>query len=262
VPADAWVALRQQGGHVPSIDWNKRVWSEEHDWREAGDEWSGSAAHCGQPYAEWKRELVRTFITPYTEGARVLEVAPGHGRWTEHLLQRAKSVDLVEINASCLDRCRERFADHSNVSYHLTDGCSLEFLPDESIDFIWSFDSFVHMDSDVIQGYLREFARVLAPGGTGVIHHADKPDWSLRIEPLTRRAGKPGRVLQRVVSQRRLRDGGNRSNVSARMVARWAQLAGMRVSRQVDAWGDDGQYTVRRYHDRITQFGKPVMANA
>jgi ubiquinone/menaquinone biosynthesis C-methylase UbiE len=248
------------GDVMPSVLWNRRVWGGEHTWDQDGDEWSGMAAYCGQPYSEWKDDFVQTFMASIPSGARVLEIGPGHGRWTEYLIPKAETVALVDITESCLNSCRDRFRDHPNVSYHLTDACSLRFLSDSSIDFAWSFDAFVHMDPEVVHGYLDELGRVLAPRGHAVLHHADRPDWSLKLSPIARRMGRPGRVLQRAVILHRLRDDGYRSDVSARMVARWASAAGLTVLSQTDSWGKDGRHNVRKYRDGITILEKPHVA--
>lgn len=243
---------------MPSVTWNRRVWGGEHAWDQDGDEWSGMAAYCGQPYSEWKDDLVLTFMASMPSGARVLEIGPGHGRWTEYLIPKAETVALVDITESCLDGCRDRFRDHPNVSYYLTDACSLRFLPDSSIDFVWSFDAFVHMDPEIVHSYLDELGRVLAPGGRAVLHHADRPDWSLKLSPIVRRMGRPGHVMLRLAILHRLRDDGYRSDVSARMVAQWALAAGLVVLRQTDSWGKDGRHNVGKYRDRISTLEKPL----
>jgi SAM-dependent methyltransferase len=242
---------------VPSVEWNRVVWGSTHEWDKDGDEWSGMARYCGQPYQEWKADLVGTFIEPVPRGARILEIGPGHGRWTEYLLQRAASLDLVDVNQTCLDSCRERFAGHDDIRFHLTDDCSLGFLDDGSVDFAWSFDAFVHMEEPVIQGYVTELGRVLASGGRAVIHHADKPKLAVTLAPVRQRLGRPGVVLERAAVLHRLRDGGHRSDVTAAMVATFATAAGLRVTDQVDAWGDGGRHTVRKYRDKITLLRKP-----
>ncbi|HEY7176703.1 MAG TPA: class I SAM-dependent methyltransferase, partial [Micromonosporaceae bacterium] len=95
-------------GRMPTVEWNKRTWGEEHGWERDGDEWSGMADHCGQPYAEWKQSIADTFMATMPDGARALEIAPGYGRWTGFLVDRASSVALVDLNQNCLDVCRER----------------------------------------------------------------------------------------------------------------------------------------------------------
>jgi hypothetical protein len=46
-------------------------------------------------------------------------------------------------------------------------------VPDGSADFIFSFDVFVHIKRDVVEEYLREFARTMKVGGRGFIHHSN-----------------------------------------------------------------------------------------
>jgi ubiquinone/menaquinone biosynthesis C-methylase UbiE len=238
---------------MPSVDWNHEVWGSEHKWDSEGDEWSGMAAFCGQPYPEWKASLVETFLLPeLTPTSNVLEVAPGHGRWSSLMVGEVKSLTLVDLSESCIDACKERFAEATNVTYIVNDGTSLSGVADQSIDFIWSFDSFVHMEGDVIASYLREFARVLRPGGKVVVHHAGKRPVAVKLAPALRRAGTPGRVALRLIGQSRLRDSGNRSEVSRETVAQDAQAVGLAVLQQTDHWGPDGRCTVGKYRDTIT----------
>jgi len=49
----------------------------------------------------------------------------------------------------------------------------LSMIPDASIDFVFSFDSFVHPTRDVVEAYLRELGRKLKIGGKGFIHHTN-----------------------------------------------------------------------------------------
>jgi SAM-dependent methyltransferase len=242
---------------MPSLEWNRKAWGTRHDQVEAGDEWAGMARHCGQPYEEWKSSLVATFVEPYVLDADVLEIAPGHGRWTEYIAQKARSVALVDINQNCLDACQQRFGHLPHVTYHLGDGSTLP-VPDARIDFVWSFDSFVHMDPPVVGSYIAEFGRVLRPGGTAIVHHADKRQWSLALVPVTGHLGKPGLVLQRFASQGRVRGGGWRSHITGAMVERWATAAGLTVAEQTRSWGEHGEYDVTRFRDLITVMSRPA----
>lgn len=242
---------------MPSIEWNRRTWGRDHQWDEGGDEWSNMAAHCGAPYADWKQAVLEAFLLPYVGADRdALEIAPGHGRWSETLVERCRSVVLVDINPECIDACRERFAAESTVAYELNDGTALAGA-DGSVDVVWSFDSFVHMDPDVIDAYLREIARVLRPGGYAVLHHADKLALGLALAPKAAGYGRAGKLLTQVASQGRVRDSGNRSDVSAAMVAGMARSAGLHVAQQTDRWGPGGKYTVAKYHDAITVLRAP-----
>ena len=67
--------------------------------------------------------------------------------------------------------CRKRFAAMSNAEFAVGSGCDLKMISSTSIDGIWSFDVFVHINSDEFRSYIREFQRVLRDGGVVVIHH-------------------------------------------------------------------------------------------
>jgi hypothetical protein len=51
-------------------------------------------------------------------------------------------------------------------------------FPDESIDFVFSFDSFVHMKREVVEAYLGELATKLKIGGKGFIHHSNLGEYA------------------------------------------------------------------------------------
>src|SRR5262249_34172949 len=77
------------------------------------------------------------------------------------------------LSPRCIEACKSRFAGFSNIHYHANDGRSLEMVPDGAVDFAFSFDSLVHADEDVLEAYLRQFARKLTPEGVGFIHHSN-----------------------------------------------------------------------------------------
>ena len=212
---------------MPTVEWNKRAWAAEHEWASEGDEWAGMAAHCGVPYDEWKLGLIEAFLLPYVGLDRdILEIAPGHGRWSETLVSTSRSVSLVDLNPECIDACRRRFAQRTNVTYAVNDGSSLPNAS-QSVDFVWSFDSFVHIDPEHVFAYLHEIARVLRPDGYAVLHHANKRSLGIRVAPRLAPYGKAGQVATRLVAQHKLTKDGNRSHLNGAMVAREAQTAGL-----------------------------------
>lgn len=137
-------------------------------------------AHPSSPYfdvaeahTESQWEQIWHFIKHF-DFSRVLELGPGHGRNTEKLLPHCGEIHLVDVNASCIDECRERFSGYQGacgLQYHTNDGRSLPEIPSDYVTVIYSWDSMMHFDRRVVRDYVREFARVLAPGGTGFVHH-------------------------------------------------------------------------------------------
>jgi ubiquinone/menaquinone biosynthesis C-methylase UbiE len=153
---------------------NKRVWNQ-HDWSSLGEEWTRNA--------EWKERIIREFLTPYVpEGTTVVEIGPGGGRWTDLLQRRAGRLIVVDVAERAISLCRERFKGCSHIEYLLGDGRTID-LPDNSIDVIWSFDVFVHINPPDARAYFREFRRILKPGGRAMIHHAGPPLQGYRTRP-------------------------------------------------------------------------------
>ena len=147
-----------------TVEENLRQWSK-WDWSTRGEEWT--------PSQHWKESLVRHVLEPNIPmGSRVLEVGPGGGRWTDFLVKRAAHVTAVDLTPKCIEVCRERFKGRENVSFVVNDGTDLSFIPTASIDRVWSFDVFVHIQSKGVKDYMRQLSQILAPGGRGVIHHA------------------------------------------------------------------------------------------
>jgi ubiquinone/menaquinone biosynthesis C-methylase UbiE len=198
------------------------------DWSRAGEEWTASP--------EWKAALIADVLEPFMPMRGVLlEIGPGAGRWSRALLARATRLILVDVSPRPLDLCRTEFAGATGVDYILSGGCDLPGVADACVDGVWSFDVFVHVAPADQAGYLREIARVLAPGGRAVIHHAD------------------GRNRGRAPSRQ-----GWRAPMSRGLFAHLAAQAGLRVERQLDSWGASGEFDLAAYADVITVARKPA----
>ncbi|MBD2384841.1 class I SAM-dependent methyltransferase [Cylindrospermum sp. FACHB-282] len=153
---------------MPSIEENLDIWSN-YSWNEQGNEWS--RAWGGADYSFWGSIYPR--IQAFIPGKTILEIAPGFGRWTQYLKDFCENLTIVDLTDKCIAACQQRFADCSHINYHVNDGKSLKMVPDESIDFVFSFDSLVHAEEDVIKAYLQEIALKLKPNGIGFIHHSN-----------------------------------------------------------------------------------------
>ena len=116
----------------------------------------------------------------------VVDLAAGHGRNSKLLREAAGQLIVVDINQENVDFCKQRFAGDPKFRFLKNDGCSLEGIADESVSLIYTFDAMVHFDSDVVRSYLREFRRVLRPGGRGFCHHSNytgNPSGDFRQDP-------------------------------------------------------------------------------
>ncbi|MGH3504420.1 MAG: class I SAM-dependent methyltransferase, partial [Nocardioidaceae bacterium] len=72
-----------------------------------------------------------------------MEVAPGYGRWTAEIVGKTRTLTLVDLSPTCLEVCKAKFDGVEGLTFIETDGTCLPGVADSSIDFIWSFDSFV-----------------------------------------------------------------------------------------------------------------------
>ena len=142
--------------------------------QKVGDDWKN------QPYyddaEQYMEKQWRESIWPFIREAdfsNVVDLAAGHGRNSEKLKQHAGKIHIVDINQENIDYCRKRFANDPQFTFTRNDGCSLDFIPTGSVSLLYCFDAMVHFDSDVVRAYLKEFKRILQPGGIGFCHHSN-----------------------------------------------------------------------------------------
>lgn len=175
------------------------MWSQEWDWSRQGDEWSD---WWGGTHPMWLAAIYPR-LHGFVPTGRLLEIAPGYGRWTEYLKDLADELLVVDMTERCIESCKQRFASSTNITYHLNDGRSLEMIEDESIDLVVSLDSLVHAEPAVLRAYVGQLARKLRPDGVGVIHHSNAGALRLAVA-----AGKrlPARVQRRLILSGRIPD--------------------------------------------------------
>lgn len=154
---------------MPTVAWNKSKWDERHDWARQGDEWSHA---WGGARAQWLTSIWPRLESFLPTGS-LLEIAPGHGRWTQYLLPQCTSYIGVDLAPSCIEVCQRRFANQTHATFAVNDGMTLPMIAEGSVDFVFTFDSLVHVEADVIRSYLREFGRILTPNGVAFIHHSN-----------------------------------------------------------------------------------------
>lgn len=145
------------------------------DARERGDtDEAPYGTHWGDPAEKPHLGIVRdVWCAPFVKPtSAVLEIGPGGGRWTRYLLG-CGTLYAVDVHPEMLDELRRNFVvPHlRTVAGH---GDDLPGIPDDSIDFVFSFGTFVHLELAAIEGYLKEIMRVLKLGGDAVIQYSDK----------------------------------------------------------------------------------------
>ena len=151
------------------IDENVSTWNAASSWDGAEEQWSGP---WGGAEAQWWGTILPR-IHAFLPVPTILELAPGHGRWSQYLKDLCDELILVDVAENCIEACRSRFAGEQHIRYYVNDGMTLADVEDHSVDFVFSFDSLVHAEADALKSYSHELARVLNPNGVAFFHHSN-----------------------------------------------------------------------------------------
>jgi SAM-dependent methyltransferase len=179
---------------MPTIEENLREWNSRYGWSDGGEEWSRP---WGTAEMQWHASILPR-IHPFVPAGTILEIAPGHGRWTEYLKDVCSELIAVDASPRCIEVCAGRFAHCPAISLHVNDGKSLQMVPDGKIDFAFSYDSLVHAEEDVMKAYVDQLAAKLKPNGVAFLHHSNLGHYRsyfsvMRCVPLLRRMLARGR---------------------------------------------------------------------
>src|SRR3954447_5723265 len=99
---------------MPDLAENVWMWDGAYDWSRLGDEWSD--AWGGVTYQWWVTLFSR--LQGFVPAGRILEIAPGYGRWTHFLRELCDELIGVDSAGSAIEHCRERFPGDPRVSFH------------------------------------------------------------------------------------------------------------------------------------------------
>lgn len=111
-------------------------------------------------------------------GKRVLDAACGEGYGSAHLANTAITVIGIDLSAEAIAHASNRYR-ADNLEFQLGDVCNLPF-DDNEFDCIVSFETLEHLEDQ--SGLLKEFRRVLKPGGFALISSPDKAIYSDRLQ--------------------------------------------------------------------------------
>jgi SAM-dependent methyltransferase len=183
---------------VPSLEWNRWWQRDLREFREQNPE-KLYGIQWGDPEVRGLRYFVQRllhpalgpgplykvvdgYIRPYVKASStVLEIGAGGGRWTRYLVV-AHRVICVDINPEFFDVLNAMFPG-AKLEFYQPQGCELDGITDNSVDFVFSFGTFVHIEPEGIAQYLEQIRRVLKPGGIAVIHYAEKRKPAARDNP-------------------------------------------------------------------------------
>lgn len=205
-----------------------------------GDEWN-EPERIGVDVAP--DQIVQTLdervFTPFLGTCDVLlEIGPGGGRFTEVLLPKCRRLIAADTSKTMLDILGRRFEGEDRIERLLLDGDGLNGVLDASIDAVFTYGVFVHLQPWDIYRYLCEIRRVLRPGGKGLVHHPNtlsELGWATFVGDVPR-------------SVNRHKPGGTFTVMTPELMSAFIERSGLRLEK-ID------NDTVRR--DSITMFTCP-----
>jgi len=153
----------------------------------------------GQHEADYLRQVIGRFGG---DQATVLDLGGGIGRVALYLAPHVAHYILADASREMLAQATERLKDMGKISLYHTSGFDLAGLPDQHLDFVFSYLTFQHMDREVQVRYLQEVFRVLKPTGgfwfqVPAMHYPERfndvanGDWPINI-----RRWVPGELLE------------------------------------------------------------------
>jgi ubiquinone/menaquinone biosynthesis C-methylase UbiE len=141
----------------------------------------------------------------------------GVGRLSRSLAEHFDRVIGIDVSDSMLAQARELNAGNERIEFVLNRRDDLSLLPDGSVDLVYSSLVLQHLPRPLAAGYLKEFVRLLTPGGAVVVQVATRPTrsikgWAFRLLPapligfLQRRVlGYPAPMRMQAMSDRWIR---------------------------------------------------------
>jgi SAM-dependent methyltransferase len=103
----------------------------------------------------------------------VVELACGHGRHTENVVDRAGNIVVIDIFESNIQFCKQRLGHNRNISFIKGSGSTFDFVESDSTTAIFCYDAMVHFSPEMVKSYLADTARILKPGGMALFHHSN-----------------------------------------------------------------------------------------
>ena len=134
-----------------------------------------------------------TLVAPVLErcnvpatGKVMVELGCGTGRMTRSFARHYQHVVALDISEEMLRRARRIDAEQQSILWVQLGGADLSFLASNAVDFVFSYLVLQHLPSeDLIFGYIREFLRVLRPGGAFLFQfngsHRPTMNWRGRL---------------------------------------------------------------------------------
>lgn len=150
-------------GQVVGRKWDVhfRKWIDDAQARGVDPNDVGDEAWANDHLAQVLQDLYLKYVPV---GGTVLELGPGTGRLTRHLIGHAGRIELIDNSSFVIDWMTKYLTGRIEFGAHLIDMPQLPEIKSDSMDAIVAHGVFEHLDFDETYSFLKEFHRVLRPG--------------------------------------------------------------------------------------------------
>jgi SAM-dependent methyltransferase len=123
---------------------------------------------------------IRPWLTPRTH---VLEIGCGHGAWTRLFLEAGR-VTCVDALSAEHNAFYSYVGKVDNVRYHQVADFTLSIVPDNTVDYVFSYDALCHVSFAGISEYTRSLYRVMKESAHGFFMVADYRKYNEFVDSL------------------------------------------------------------------------------
>ena len=115
------------------------------------------------------RKYARSLGIRLDLNAKVLDFGVGWGRFYRVFLRHLATENFIgiDVDQDCIDLCR------ASIPYGRFEKCDVappfDLIKDKSLDIVYAYSVFSHLNEATSQLWVREFARVLKPGGMLIV---------------------------------------------------------------------------------------------
>jgi len=146
--------------HIYQKTWTRRAIKSE---QENLDSWSPS-----EKLGDYNK-IKEIFLIKEIKNKSVLEIGCLNGRWSGYLIEHSKKAILCDLSKDLVPLLERKFGE-SSFEFYETKGYELDGLSSNSVDFIFSMDTFVRVNKKYLKKYFKEFRRVLKISGQMLLH--------------------------------------------------------------------------------------------
>lgn len=170
----AWDWFAKKTGLVNNTAWNRYHWRkylrkerQNSPKGVVGYDW-GDPEAANDYLGNYKRvcSLLQESLVP---AMHVVEIGSYGGKWTQYM-EKAGQVTCVDLFEDSFDFLKERIGPKINLRFYKTRGDELAGIATESVDLVFSMDTFVRIPTDSIQKYFFEMFRILKKDGKVLVH--------------------------------------------------------------------------------------------